>query len=491
MTNLRGLMTDLRGLITDPRGLMTAVSDSEPDSHKNRSERSAHSFEADFSDQSSILSLTMSTKAAPPLFRDPAFMENRQVPVHRWVPWIAGFSASFVQDCITHFLGNKGRPCTVLDPFAGVGTTILTALENGHHAIGFEINPYAALACRAKIEAARLDLASLDAEITRYSYASSNGSRVANGASPTGFQSRISFFSPRVEEQVHGFLSFLKTIDDPDVSDLFSLAFGSVMVSFSNYTYEPSLSTRPGAGKPLIEDADVHATILQKLLSMREDVAGLQMLVPDGPSATIHCMDFMDSPKVLPEASVDLAITSPPYLNNYHYIRSTRPHLYWLGLVAGGTDLRELEQKNVGKYWQTVRAKGPIKLAFEDPDLERVMESVRNTRKDKGVYGGTGWANYIASYFNDSDRFLSCLGRALTADGTAVIVVGNSIIQGHEVKVEQVLSRMARRHGMQFVQLEQLRTKRVGASITKSAVRRGESSDAQLYETAVILRRER
>jgi hypothetical protein len=32
-------------------------------------------------------------------FKDPAFADNKTQPLHRWVPWIAGFSAQFVQDC--------------------------------------------------------------------------------------------------------------------------------------------------------------------------------------------------------------------------------------------------------------------------------------------------------------------------------------------------------------------------------------------------------
>ena len=37
-------------------------------------------------------------------FRDPAFMENKVAPVHRWVPWIAGFSGQFVADVFREFL---------------------------------------------------------------------------------------------------------------------------------------------------------------------------------------------------------------------------------------------------------------------------------------------------------------------------------------------------------------------------------------------------
>jgi hypothetical protein len=33
-------------------------------------------------------------------FRDPAFGENKNLPLHRWIPWIAGYSATFVDDVI-------------------------------------------------------------------------------------------------------------------------------------------------------------------------------------------------------------------------------------------------------------------------------------------------------------------------------------------------------------------------------------------------------
>ena len=60
------------------------------------------------------------------------------------------------------------------------------------------------------------------------------------------------------------------------VKDLFRVAFGSVMVSFSNYSYEPSLGTRAGAGKPNIDHADVFGTVRRKLLEMQEDIVTFQ-----------------------------------------------------------------------------------------------------------------------------------------------------------------------------------------------------------------------
>jgi len=200
-------------------------------------------------------------------------------------------------------------------------------------------------------------------------------------------------------------------------------------------------------------------------------------------------MSFMDSRSVLPPGSVDLVVTSPPYMNNYHYVRSTRPQMFWLGLVQSRTALRKLEHSNVGKYWQTVRDAAPVALEFSHPELESLLQDIRATRTSEGAYGGPGWANYVATYLNDSFRFLTVLKPSLSRGGTAVIVIGNSIIQGHEIKLEQTLTDMALRLGYELVGVETLRTKRVGASITKSAVRRGGKSQATLYESAVIIRK--
>jgi hypothetical protein len=89
-------------------------------------------------------------------FADSAFADNKQRPIHRWVPWIAGFSSEFVPEAFRRYRPNgRTRPAVVLDPFCGVGTTLIEALRCGYDAVGFQINPYATLAARAKCEAAR------------------------------------------------------------------------------------------------------------------------------------------------------------------------------------------------------------------------------------------------------------------------------------------------------------------------------------------------
>ncbi|MBN1592446.1 MAG: excisionase family DNA-binding protein [Candidatus Coatesbacteria bacterium] len=98
-------------------------------------------------------------------YSDTAFPNNRFEPLHRWVPWIAGFSASFVEDALRDSPLAEASRRVILDPFAGVGTTLLEGLKRGYDVIGFEINPYAALVCNAKLSSIELNLDNVTEEI--------------------------------------------------------------------------------------------------------------------------------------------------------------------------------------------------------------------------------------------------------------------------------------------------------------------------------------
>jgi hypothetical protein len=426
-------------------------------------------------------------------FRDPAFGENKNLPVHRWVPWIAGYSASFVDDVISAYLGTRKTPSLVLDPFCGVGTTLLQAILRGHDAIGFELNPYPALVARAKLTAPAIDLSKLDSTLMSMRKASG---KWQNGAPPVEIhpphlKSRLPFFSPRVERQVLHAIDFINRIESESIGNLFRAAFGAVMVSFSNYTYEPSLGSRLAAGKPLVENADVAQVLLAKLLQMRTDIAWLQEETKGrdlGMGQVVHS-DFFQATSRVEQGSVNLMVTSPPYMNNYHYVRNTRPQLYWLSFIAGPSEQKYLETQNFGPYWQNVRDSEPVTLRFGFRDLEKILKKLRETRADKGAYGGPGWANYVASYFNDCFRFMSVLRQLLAPNGVGVVVIGNSIIQGLDIRTEKILGEIGVMQGLSLEGIYCIREKRVGASITQSSVRYGEKNNAVLSEWAIVIRK--
>lgn len=426
-------------------------------------------------------------------FNDPSFASNKTQPIHRWVPWIAGFSSDFVGDVLNRYCNGKG---TVLDPFSGVGTTLVEAILRGHNAVGFEINPYAVLACRTKVNANEIVGESLYDEMLRFRafYGEKTSANcIPKSTPPKGFKTRSAFYSPKVLRKVLILQDFIDTIEDPDLQDLFRLAFASTMVRYSNYSYEPSLGRRASAGKPDIEDFPVGQAILEKLSEMVQDISWLQETLADRhPNAQIINDSFFEYKSYLEPDSIDIVITSPPYLNNYHYNRNTRPHLYWLGYAENPRDLKPLELSNFGKYWQTVRDQDTVAPEFSLPnsDLAERLKTLSKARPEKGIYGGKGWANYATSYFNDCRKFAKGTEYALKPGGTALVVIGNSILQGIPIPTDTYFGEIAESVGLELVRIDVPRATRVGNSIIQSDVRvtKARSSD-QLYEAVVELRK--
>jgi DNA modification methylase len=427
-------------------------------------------------------------------FCDPAFAGNKIMPVHRWVPWIAGFSCDFVGRALEKYLE---KPGVVLDPFCGVGTTLVEALVQGHQSVGFEINPYAALAARAKLQAGRVSSSAFKKAIDRFcTFCDKHDGPdyTPKSLPPPGFRSRADFYSPNVMRKVLLVQDYIETLDNGEVRDLFRLAFASTMVRYSNYSYEPSLGRRVSSGKEEILDFPVAETVTNKLREMKEDIGWLKArasAVQDVGGKVINDSFFHYETHLSP-GSVDFIITSPPYVNNYHYNRNTRPHLYWLGYVQQPKDLSQLENANFGKYWQTVREAEPIDLDFELPgeNLHEQLVSLRALKPEKGIYGGKGWANYAASYFNDCYKFAQGIHYVLKPGRTALVVIGNSILQGLMIPTDRYFGKISELAGLELVEIHIPRSTRVGNSIIKSTVRVEKAQDThQLYEAVIELRR--
>ena len=418
-------------------------------------------------------------------FRDPAFTANRNAPVHRWAPWIAGYSKHFVEDALAR---HAAAPSVVLDPFAGVGATLVEADLAGHEAIGFEINPYAAFASRVKLQAHHADARALRCAIDdfeAFGRTVESGGVAPRSAPPSGFRTRTPFYSAKVLHKVLLALDFIDTLAEPLVRDIFMLAFAATMVDYSNYSYEPSLGRKAAVGRPNVVDSPVFDTLAAKLRQMADDVEWHRATraQPERPDGRLLVESFFDGYQNLPAGSVDLIVTSPPYLNNYHYNRNTRPHLYWLGFCTTPDELKRLEDLNFGAYWQNARELDAVELspAVSAPPIQEAIAAVRAKNPDRGIYGGNGWANYAARYFNDCGRFVEGMRWCLRKDGTALVVVGNSILQGVSVPTDEFLALIAKRNGLRVAAIHTPRDTRVGSSIVNSRV----PGSGRLYESVV------
>ena len=144
--------------------------------------------------------------------------------------------------------------------------------------------------------------------------------------------------------------------------------------------------------------------------------------------------------------------------------------MFWLGMAESPSDLKEMEQKSFGQFWQTVRAGPRVWPRSRNPRTHRHHRGTALKRNpEKGAYGGAGWANHAASYFNDCQKFCGTAVRAMKPGGTAVIVIGNNILQGIEFATVRFFAQIAEQAGFEVIELHEVRSKRTGNSILYSS----------------------
>ncbi|WP_298402503.1 hypothetical protein [uncultured Chloroflexus sp.] len=78
------------------------------------------------------------------------------------------------------------------------------------------------------------------------------------------------------------------------------------------------------------------------------------------------------------------------------------------------------------------------------------------------------------------------LHAVLKPSAVAVVVLGNSILQGIVIPTDHLFGLIAEQCGLHVVTISILREKRVGNSIINSSVRHGKTTKAALYEATLL-----
>ena len=361
--------------------------------------------------------------------------------VHEWYRFVLSYPPHLVQDYLDRF--GMGPGDTVLDPFAGTGTTLVECKKRGIASVGIESNPMAQFASSVKLDWSVAlpmlsDYATAVAERTRaaiardgYSdwndlplFAAGNGTR-APLRSLTHEQRKLLLKDSISPLPLHKTLILLNAIDtcgDFPLPRFGRLALAHALVrDIGNLKFGPEV----GVGK-LKEDAPVVDSWLGHMRTMIDDLSQTRnrAKVP----ACIHQGDARRVDQILRPRSVDAVITSPPYPNEKDYTRTTRLESVILGLIGDVSGLRELKKGLIRSNTRGVY-KGDtddLEVATHDA-IQEIAHKIEQRRLELGKTSGFErmYARVTKLYFGGMARHFAALRPVLNPGAKLAYVVGD------------------------------------------------------------------
>ena len=316
----------------------------------------------------------------------------------------------------------------VLDPMCGSGTVARAAVEAGHRCVGMDVDPLAVLMARAwttPVDLPRIHGAA--EELVRNAKALAD--REIERPTDSATVRFISYwFAPRQEAELARLATALRRREEP-IRNVLAVALSRIVISKEMMA---SLARDTSHSRPHkvadSNDFDVHVGFLR---SARQVAARLDPGRIKG-RADIRRADARSLDDV-EDASVDLALTSPPYLNAIDYLRGHRLALVWLGYGVGA--LRAVRADSVG----TERALPET----EAPDVARF---VRDAEDSTLASRHRGW---IRRYAFDMTAVLRQLRRVVKRSGRVVLVLGNSFLRGATIDNASLVESLARGIGFE------------------------------------------
>ncbi len=353
-------------------------------------------------------------------------------PVH---PFPARMAPSIVWDA----LPKTGNPLSILDPMAGSGTTLVCAKSRGHRAIGCDTDPLALLIARAWCADAepenvkrRAGLVLERARILR-DRLTYEESYLKNADGET--RQFIDFwFDPENRRQLSALSTCISKVRSQEERTLLWCAFSRMIITKSSGA---SLAMDVSHSRPhrVYDVAPVKP--FETFLKAASKVAcncPFAGNANNAPPADIRHGDARALP--VKSESVDMVITSPPYLNAIDYLRGHKLSLVWMGHSI--SEIRSLRSGNIG-------TEVSIHSTSNDA-VHEVMKAMADIESLDSRHQGM-----VRRYVWDMQKVMKECARVLKSKGRAVFVVGDSAIRGVFVKNSEALAWLAESNGLSLV----------------------------------------
>jgi DNA modification methylase len=351
----------------------------------------------------------------------------------------------------------------VLDPMMGSGTAVLEAYLAGRYGVGIDIDQLALKVSMAKVTP-------LDKQ-----QVFETGKQILHHASFAAYLNRedikvaletawdietINFinkwFAPSTQIELFALVNEIKKISNVNLRLFFEVVLSAIIITKSggvSLAYDLA-HTRPHLAKAIIDrngemrivGNNVARTSVSRMKLLTKTLRSaleefekrfhqnLKSLLRPDPKLIKPAIINADAQQMpLPDDSVDLIVTSPPYASNaIDYMRSHKFSLVWLSFSIERLSKKRKEYIG-GEVIHNVKFEKLPEIA------EEVVSDIFQLDPKKG--------RALSRYYSEMTRTLREFHRVLKPGKAAILVVGSSTMRGRDTKIHTCLAEIGKELG--------------------------------------------
>lgn len=334
---------------------------------------------------------------------------------------------------------NSPQSLRVLDPMMGSGTVLAVARAKGHRAIGVDVDPLATLLSRVWTSTIDADHAQRKASEVLDRAKGKHLLTPANGAFPSHADKETKefiayWFDGAARRQLLTLSNAIARVRNKSTRDVLWAAFSRLIITKQSGASRamdlshsrPHRAFKRAPAMPFDKFLDATDRVIKSCLD-----AGTKRR---GPATQVYDGDARRLP--LKACSIDLVLTSPPYLNAIDYLRCSKFSLVWMGWTI--EQLRDIRATSVGTEVGMVSG--------QDDEIQAIVDSLalRPSLPPRR-------AAILARYVHDMHSAMKEVSRVLVPGGRAVYVVGENTVRGTFIPNSAIVSKLAEHAGLAMV----------------------------------------
>ena len=382
------------------------------------------------------------------------FNKNKKEPIHRWYPFVEGYSKEFIKSIIDE-VNKKDLVC--LEPFSGSGTTSLELQHNNIPCYSFEINPLMYIIAKVKLENDYdLNKVELWHDFVQTKRAVINADlKTVFSTLYEGNNKRKWNYDKIVGLAVQKLKMAIDLIKEEKYKNLFLVVLSSILLDVSNlYRNGKCLSYKKNWEEITLSEADVFKKFDDKInKEIKKDIQSIKKTAQNNQNILFNEDSRVGIEKEVENNSIDLVITSPPYLNSRDYTDTYMLELKTLGLTNTYKEVRNLREK-------TLRSHVQIKWQDNESINNKTLESTLKLLKD---YSGAQeiWNSSILDmvrlYFVDMKKIFHVLYKKVKLGGRIYFNVSNSAYFNVMINTLEICAEIAESEGFKVIEIRKAR----------------------------------